>query len=58
VHGKFVDIRQVDDLIGYGVIFIWEKMKPLVYGWRKQLNMPKSFGWFEYLANEMKKRQH
>jgi len=57
VHGKFVDIGLVDDLMGYGVIFLWEKMKPLVEGWRKQLNIPKSFGWFEYLYDEMKKRE-
>jgi len=57
VYEKFVNIRLVDDLIGYGVIFLWEKMKPLVEGWRKQLNLPKSFQWFEYLANEMKKRE-
>jgi len=57
VHRKFVDIKLVDDFLGYGVILAWEKIKPLVYGWRKQYNMPKSFGWFEYLANEMKKRE-
>jgi len=57
VHGKFADTKQVEDLIGYGVIIVWERMKPLVYGWRKQYNIPKSFGWFEYLANEMKKRE-
>jgi len=57
VHRKFVDIRLVDDFLGYGVVLAWEKIKPLVYGWRKQYNMPKSFGWFEYLYNEMKKRE-
>jgi len=57
VHRKFVDIKLVDDFLGYGVILAWEKIKPLVYGCREQYNMPKSFGWFEYLANEMKKRE-
>jgi len=56
VHGKYIDIKSVDDLMGYGVIGVWEKMKPLVQGWRKQFNMPKSFGWFEYLTDELKKR--
>jgi len=54
VHRKFVDIRLVDDFLGYGIVLAWEKIKPLVYGWRKQYNMPKSFEWFEYLANECK----
>jgi len=55
VYRKFVDIGLVDDFLGYGVVIAWEKLKPLVYGWRKQYNMPKSFGWFEYLYNEIKK---
>jgi len=58
VYRKFADIGLVDELMGYGVIFLWEKMKPLVEGWRKELNIPKSFQWFEYLCNEMKKREH
>ena len=57
VHRKLADIETVDDLFGYGVINIWERMKPLVEGWRKQLNFPKSFGWFEYLYNELKRRE-
>jgi len=55
VYRKFVDIELVDDFLGYGVVIAWEKLKPLVYGWRKQCNIPKSFGWFEYLYNEIKK---
>jgi len=57
VHRKFVDIKLVDEFLGYGVILAWEKIKPLVYGWREQYNMPKSFGWFEYLANELRKKE-
>ena len=57
VHKKLADIGTVDDLFGYGVIFIWEHIEPLVKGWRKQLDLPKSFGWFEYLYNELKKRE-
>jgi hypothetical protein len=57
VYYKFADVEQVDDLFGYGVITMWEKTKPLVEGWRKQLNIPKSTRWFEYLYNEMKKRE-
>ena len=57
VYYKFADVEQIDDLFGYGVISMWEKTKPLVEGWRKQLNMPKSERWFEYLYNEMKKRE-
>ena len=57
VYEKFVNIKLVDDLWGYGVVFFWEKLKPLVEGWRKQLNVPQFERWFEYLANELKKRE-
>ncbi len=57
VYQKFVNIKLVDDLWGYGVVFFWEKLKPLVEGWRKQLNVPEFERWFEYLADEMKKRE-
>jgi hypothetical protein len=57
VHKELADIELVNDFLGYGVVIAWEKMKPLAYGWRREYNMPKSFGWFEYLYNEIKKRE-
>jgi hypothetical protein len=57
VHYRFADVKQIDDLFGYGVIVMWEKTKPLVEGWRKLLNIPKSMQWFEFLYDEMKKRE-
>lgn len=57
VYHKFADVEQVEDLFGYTIIAFWEKTKPLVEGWRKQLNSPKSARWLEYLSNEMKKRE-
>ncbi|MGD0029504.1 MAG: hypothetical protein ABSC91_11255 [Candidatus Bathyarchaeia archaeon] len=57
VKEKIVHIKLVDELLGYWVIKNWETIKPLVDGWRKQYNIPESYRWFEYLCNEMKKRQ-
>lgn len=57
VKEKLVHIKLVDELLGYWVIKVWETMKPLVYGWRKQYNMPESYQWFEYLYNEVRKRR-
>jgi len=57
VKEKIVHIKLVDELVGYWVIRNWETIKPLVYGWRKQYNIPESYQWFEYLYNEMKKRE-
>jgi hypothetical protein len=44
-------------LFGFYVIRLWEMMKPMVEGARKQWRVPKSLEWFEYLYNEMKKRE-
>jgi hypothetical protein len=57
VKEKIVHIKLIDELLGYWVIKDWETIKPLVDGWRKQYNIPESYRWFEYLYNEMKKRE-
>jgi Domain of unknown function (DUF4760) len=51
---KLVDYEIVRQLpIG----MTWRKVKPLVEGVRKQLNMPDMYVEFEYLYNEMQKRE-
>lgn len=55
LHRKLVDIGVVADLLP--VEMTWEKMKPIVGGMRKQFNDPRFYEWFEYLYNEMKKRE-
>ena len=58
VKEKIVHIKLVDELLGYWVIKNWENIyKNLIYGARKQYNIPESYHWFEYLYNEMKKRE-
>jgi len=57
LQGNLADIKLVDKLFGYMVIWLWEMMKPIVEGERKQFNQPKSLEWFEYLYNEIKKRK-
>ena len=58
LHSRLVDIDQVDDLFGYAVIWMWEIVKPIIIeGYRPQPKMQKSMQWFEYLYNEIKKRE-
>ena len=56
LHRKLISIETVDELFGFRVAQFWEKLKPLIEGMRKQLN-PHVARWFEYLYDEMKKRQ-
>jgi len=53
---KLIDIQLVDDLFTGPVRLAWEKMKLMIEGARKHLNMPTAYEWFEYLYNEMQKR--
>ena len=57
VHRRLVSIGLIDELFGYLVVDQWKKLGPLVVGWRAELNYPKSFRWFEYLAKELEKKK-
>jgi hypothetical protein len=55
VARKLVEPDLAYDL--FPVEMLWQKVKPIVEGVRKQLNEPRLLSWFEYLYNEMKKRE-
>jgi len=57
LHRKLVDIGLVDDLFSGVVKVTWEKIKPIAEGHRKKYNWPQMYEWFEYLYDEMKKRE-
>jgi hypothetical protein len=50
-----VDINLVADL--YSADWAWKKLKPWIEETRRRANNPKVYEWFEYLYNEMKKRE-
>ena len=54
---KLIDIALVDDLFSSDIMLGWHKMKPIIEGWRKQFNRPQMSEWFEYLHDEMQKRE-
>ena len=57
LHRKLIDIGLVDDLFSSLVKMTWEKMKPLAEATRKKLNLPQMGEWFEYLYNELQRRE-
>ena len=58
LHRKLIDISLIDDLFSpISIKIIWEKMKPVVKGWRNQFNEPETLQWFENLYNKMQKRE-
>jgi hypothetical protein len=56
LHRKLIDIEMVDELFSFYIKAAWEKLKPAIEGRRKELT-PKLRKWFEYLYNEMQKRE-
>ena len=54
---KLVDINLIDQLMGYNIIMIGTKTMPIIQQARKRLNLPRVWTNFEYLYNEMKKRE-
>jgi hypothetical protein len=59
LHRKLMDIGLIDDLFSpISIKMIWEKMKPVIEGWRNQFNEPNTLEWFENLYTQMQKRGH
>ena len=57
LHRKLINISLVDDLLTTDVKQQWERMAPVILDIRKRLDSPQIWEWFEYLYNEMKKRE-
>lgn len=57
LYRGLVDVGLVDDLFHAEVTRLWEKVKPIAEGRRKELNQPTYVQSFEYLYNELKKRE-
>jgi len=55
LKNRFVDVDLVTEL--FAVEPFWLKWKPLVEGTRKQYGGPRMLEWFEYLYDEVKKRE-
>ena len=53
---KLISIELVDDLFSGPIKSTWQKMSPLIEGYRKTM-YPQAYEWFEYLYNEMQKRE-
>jgi len=54
---KLINIELVDDMFTSPIKWTWEKMKDIALEARKVRNQPTILEWFEYLYNEMKKRE-
>jgi len=49
LYMKLIDISLSARLFGIYAGYMWEKVKPIIEGWRKQFDVPESMQWFENL---------
>ena len=54
---KLLDIDMAADLFSESIRGIWEKNKALLEGMTERYNLRGGFQWFEYLYNELQKRE-
>jgi hypothetical protein len=54
LHKRLVDVETITEL--FPVEMAWKRFEPIVTGIRRK-GTPESYKWFEYLHNEMKKRE-
>jgi len=55
LRNKLISLHLISQL--FGVVPVWEKLKPIVEGHRRKMGRPSFCEWFEYLYNELKKRE-
>ena len=57
VWRDIVDIAMVDDLFGGIVIFWWSRIRPFAERDRERTSNPKSYEWFQWLAERLTERR-
>ncbi len=63
LHRRFLDIDLVRELMNESTKMTWEKVRPMIENARKKLGQRKSgeyipvYQWWEYLYNELQKRE-
>ena len=57
LYKRLIDIETIEYILSGSTIGLWEKLKPITEGMRKHYNLPELSKWFEYLYNELKKRE-
>jgi len=57
LHRKLVGIEPIAELFGTAVIRAWERSKVYIEGARKEVDEPKLYWGFEFLYNEIQKRE-
>ena len=52
-----IDIETIEYILSGSTKMLWEKLIPITEGMRKHYDLPELSKWFEYLYNELQKRE-
>ncbi len=55
-HKRLIDIDTIEYILSRSSTGLWEKLQTNIEGVRTHYHMPELFKWFEYLNNELQKR--
>ncbi len=57
LYKRLIDIDTIEYILSGSTAGVWEKLKPIIEGMRKQYNLPELSKWCEYLYNELQRRE-
>ena len=57
VRENLIDVDMVDELMSGLITRTWERIEPIIFEYRERFNWPQAGRSFEYLYNEMKRRE-
>ena len=57
LYKGLIDIDTIEYILSGSTKMLWEKFKPITEGMRKDYDLPELSKWFEYLYNELQKRE-
>jgi len=57
LHKRLIDVDTIKYLLSGSTASVWEKLTFIIEGTRRHYNLPDLFKWFEYLFEEMQKRE-
>jgi hypothetical protein len=57
LHKGLIDIDTIEYILSGSTKMLWDKLKPIIEGMRKDYDLPELSKWFEYLYNELQKRK-
>ena len=57
LNKQLIDIESIEYVVSGSTKMLWDKLKPIIEGMRKQYNLPELSKWFEYLNVELQKRE-